>query len=46
MVCLLHSADHMVAYQAQLDRVKHLGVKPEPNPALGARIAGIALTCC
>ncbi|PTX94286.1 hypothetical protein [Opitutus sp. ER46] len=36
MVCLLHSADHMVAYQAQLDRVKALGVEPEPNPPLGA----------
>jgi hypothetical protein len=34
-VCLLHSADHMVAYQAQLDRVKSLGIKPEPNPVLG-----------
>jgi hypothetical protein len=36
-VCLLHSADHMVAYQAQLDRVKSLGVKPEANPPLGAQ---------
>ena len=36
-VCLLHSADHMVAYQAQLDRVKSLGVKPEPNPVLGTQ---------
>jgi hypothetical protein len=26
----------MVAYQAQLDRVKSLAVVPEPNPPLGA----------
>ena len=37
VICLLHSADHMVAYQAQLDRVKSLAVKPEPNPPLGAQ---------
>jgi hypothetical protein len=37
VVCLLHSADNMVAYQAQLDRVKSLAVKPEPNPPLGAQ---------
>ena len=36
VLCLLHSADHMVAYQAQLDRVKSLAVKPEANPPLGA----------
>ena len=36
VVCLLHTADHMVAYQAQLDRMKVLAVKPEPNPPLGA----------
>lgn len=36
VVCLLHTADHMVAYQAQLDRVKALAVKPEANPPLGA----------
>jgi hypothetical protein len=36
VTCLLHTADHMVAYQAQLDRVKALGVKPEANPPLGA----------
>ena len=34
-ICLLHSADHMVGYQAQLDRVKSLAVAPEPNPVLG-----------
>ena len=37
VVCLLHSADHMVAYQAQLDRVKSLAVKSEPNPVLGVQ---------
>jgi hypothetical protein len=36
-LCLLHSADHMVAYQAQLDRVKSLGIKPEPNAVLGVQ---------
>jgi|GEM_PF-244672 len=35
--CLLRSADNMVAYQAQLDRVKSLGVKPEANPVLGTQ---------
>lgn len=33
---LLREADNVVAYQAQLDRVKALGVKPEENPVLGA----------
>jgi hypothetical protein len=37
VVCLLHSADNMVGYQAQLDRVKSLGVKPEVNPPLGTQ---------
>ncbi len=27
----------MVAYQAQLDRVKNLAVKPEANPVLGVQ---------
>jgi hypothetical protein len=35
-ICLLHSADNMVSYQAQLDRVKSLAITPEPNPPLGA----------
>lgn len=35
-IYLLHSADNMVAYQAQLDRVKSLGLKSEPNPVLGS----------
>ena len=34
---LLQSADNMVAYQAQLDRVKTLGAKPEVNPVLGVQ---------
>ncbi|HEY0865537.1 MAG TPA: hypothetical protein VGD97_15625 [Lacunisphaera sp.] len=36
-ICLMHSADHMVAYQAQLDRVKALGIQPEANPVLGVQ---------
>jgi hypothetical protein len=35
VICLLQSANNMVAYQAQLDRVKALGEKPEINPVLG-----------
>ena len=35
--CLVHGVDDVVAYQAQLDRVKALGVKPEANPVLGAQ---------
>jgi hypothetical protein len=34
---LLQSADKMVCYQAQLDRVKALNVKPEANPVLGVQ---------
>ncbi|MGC1187742.1 MAG: hypothetical protein WA871_10145 [Candidatus Acidiferrales bacterium] len=37
VIYLLQSADNMVAYQAQLDRVKSLGVKPEANPVLGVQ---------
>ena len=37
VIYLLQSADNMVAYQAQLDRVKSLGVKPEVNPVLGVQ---------
>lgn len=36
-VCLLKTADNMVAYQAQLDRVKSLGVEPETDPVLGVQ---------
>jgi hypothetical protein len=36
-ICLMRSADNMVAYQAQLDRVKALGIKPEANPVLGVQ---------
>jgi hypothetical protein len=37
VICLLQSADDMVAYQAQLDRVKSLGAKPEVDPVLGVQ---------
>ncbi len=37
VLCLLHTADHMVAYQAQLDRVLALDAPVEPNPPLGAQ---------
>jgi hypothetical protein len=37
VIYLLQSADNMVAYQAQLDRVKSLGEKPEANPVLGVQ---------
>jgi hypothetical protein len=37
LVCLLHSADNMVAFQAHLDRARALGLKPEQNPPLGAQ---------
>jgi hypothetical protein len=36
-VYLLQSADNMVAYQAQLDRVKSQGSKPEADPVLGVQ---------
>jgi hypothetical protein len=34
---MVHQVDDVVQYQAQLDRVKALGGKPEPNPPLGAQ---------
>jgi hypothetical protein len=37
LIYLLRSADNMVAYQAQLDRVTTLGVEPEENPVLGVQ---------
>jgi len=37
VIYLLESADDMVAYQAQLDRVKSLAAKPEENPILGVQ---------
>jgi hypothetical protein len=37
VIYLLESADDMVAYQAQLDRVKNLGAKPEADPVLGVQ---------
>jgi hypothetical protein len=35
--CLVRGVDDIVAYQAQLDRVKALAVKPEQNPVLGTQ---------
>jgi hypothetical protein len=35
LVYLLESAGNIVEYQAQLDRVKEIGAKPEANPVLG-----------
>jgi len=37
VICLLHSADHMVSYQAHLDRVHELCLAPEHNPPLGVQ---------
>lgn len=37
VIYLLQSADNMVGYQAQLDRLKSLGAKPEANPVLGVQ---------
>jgi hypothetical protein len=37
VIDLLQSADDMVEYQAQLDRVKAIGDKPDPNPVLGVQ---------
>jgi hypothetical protein len=37
VIYLLQSADDMVEYQAQLDRVKGLGAKVEANPVLGVQ---------
>lgn len=37
VIYLLQSAENMVDYQAQLDRVKSLGAKPEANPVLGVQ---------
>jgi hypothetical protein len=35
VICLLRSADNMVSYQAHLDRVRALDLKPEYDPPLG-----------
>jgi hypothetical protein len=35
--CLLESADHMVSYQAHLDRIRAEGIKPDVNPPLGTQ---------
>ena len=37
LIYLLQSADHMVEYQAQLDRVKALDPKAETDPVLGTQ---------
>jgi hypothetical protein len=37
VICLLRSADNMVAYQAHLDRVRALNLKPEYDPPLGVQ---------
>jgi hypothetical protein len=37
LIYLLRSADDMVGYQAQLDRVTALGVAPEPHPVLSVQ---------
>jgi hypothetical protein len=37
VICLLTTADDMVAYQAYLDRVRELGLKPEFDPPLGTQ---------
>jgi hypothetical protein len=37
VIYLLQSADDMVEYQAQLDRVKSIGAKPDANPVLGVQ---------
>ena len=45
VIYLLQSADNMVAYQAQLDRVKALGPKPEAESGAGRPVrAGTAPT--
>ena len=37
LIYLLQSAENMVDYQAQLDHVKSMGIKPEANPVLGTQ---------
>jgi hypothetical protein len=37
VICLLKSADNVVAYQAHLDRADALDLKPEYNPPLGVQ---------
>ncbi len=35
--CMVREVDDVVEYQAQLDRVKRTGLKPDPNPVLGTQ---------
>jgi hypothetical protein len=35
--CILRNARNAVSYQAQLDRVRRLGVAPDPSPVIGTR---------
>jgi hypothetical protein len=37
VICLLTSADDMVTFQAHLDRIRALDLKPEYNPPLGVK---------
>lgn len=37
VIDLMQTADDMVSYQAQLDRVKHAHARVEPNPVLGVQ---------
>ena len=37
LIYLMRSADNMVGFQAQLDRVQALDPKPEPNAVLGVQ---------
>lgn len=36
-LCLIENANNAVSYQAQLDRIKSLGIIPEKNPVAGSR---------
>jgi hypothetical protein len=36
-LCVIENANNAVSYQAQLDRIKSLGIVPEKNPVAGSR---------
>jgi hypothetical protein len=36
-LCLIENANNAVSYQAQIDRIKFLGIVPEDNPVAGSR---------